>query len=102
VEAARDDRDEPLGVLARDRRLEQRLRFVDPELMRGVEVVDDEHAACRVGFEMEVEIAERRRMGGREARECADARRAEQARRQRPSPTRHLSTRAPDRCDPAA
>jgi hypothetical protein len=67
VEAARDDRDEPLGVLARDRRLEQRLRFVDPELMRGVEVVDDEHAACRVGFEMEVEIAERRRMGGRES-----------------------------------
>jgi hypothetical protein len=58
-----NDREQLVGPFARSTRLEQRLRIFNAELVRRVEVVNDERAARALRVEMHIEITERGRVG---------------------------------------
>ncbi len=49
-------------------RIEQRIGVGHAEIVGGVEIVDDERARYSTCVEMEIQVAERRRMSGRNGR----------------------------------
>ena len=59
-----EQRHQRIAIPRRGRRIEQRIRVGDAEIVRGVEIVDDQRAGHAVRIEMQIEIAERRRMRG--------------------------------------
>ena len=64
AEARTEQGDQCVAIPGRGRRIEQRVGIGDAEIVRGVEIVDDERAGDAARIEMQIEIAERRRMRG--------------------------------------